>query len=189
MYVRHWVARAADDNKVLVAKDCEEHMDLQTPPNPYAPPKTPGPPSPAPIEKHHLNAIFVGASVANGLAYVVMQVPSYVYFWLLRWQGIPLEALFMRAAQSVPLLLLDHALGILCCMPGGYWAARLGVDRPLKCAGLAACAVSSVAVLLITCIPYPNPVPFWSQIASVLTPFPGCWLGAFWWCSKQADRE
>ncbi|MET1023073.1 MAG: hypothetical protein ABWX87_02065 [Pseudoxanthomonas sp.] len=164
-------------------------MDLQTPPNPYAPPRTPGPRPHTPIDQHHLNAIFVGASVANGLAYVVMQVPPYIYFWLLRWQGVPLEALFMRAAQSVPLLLLVHALGILSCMPGGYWAARLGAGSPLKCAGFSACAVSSVAVLLMTCLPYPNPVPVWSQIASVLTPFPGCWLGALWWCGKQAAQE
>jgi hypothetical protein len=125
-------------------------------------------------------AILLGAAIGNGIAYTVLSVSALVFLWALVAQGVPIQELYTRAYQSSSYLIFAHIVGIVCLLPGGYWAAHLSRKRHFLNAFLAGFLVS-VFSLIENLVPYNLPIPFWSRVASAAIPIPAFLLGAFWW--------
>ena len=131
------------------------------------------------------SAVFVGAAVANGTCYAVLLISGNIFTWILTGQGVPSHELYARVYQSSAYLVFGHALGVLCCVPGGYWSARLGPEKPYFNS-----LVSASIVVLLTLaaffVPYELPIPFWSRVVSVGAPFAGFLVGAHWWRRRNS---
>jgi hypothetical protein len=145
--------------------------------NPYAPPSAaaentrPG--------SGRSVAVLVGAAIGNGIAYAVLSISGLVLLWVLTAQGVPAQELYSRAYQSNAYLLFAHFVGLVCLLPGGYWAARLSREGPVLSALLAGSLVS-VFTLAQNFVPYNFPIPLWSRVASIAIPIPAFALGALW---------
>jgi hypothetical protein len=146
--------------------------------NPYAQPSSSVGDTAEP--NNNATAVFVGAAVGNGTAYAVLFLFGLGFMWILKVQGVPEQELYARAYQSTAYVFLAHIVGMLCCLPGGYWSARLGRQRPYFNSFLAACVVAAFTFATYL-MPYALPIPFWSRVVSVVTPFLGFLLGAHWW--------
>lgn len=124
-------------------------------------------------------AILIGVAIGTGTAYAILSLSGLVFLWILTTQGVPAQQLYVRAYQSTGYLLLAHALGFLCELPGGYWSARLSNIRPANNALLAGLLGSALAFAQ-NLTPYELPVPVWSRIVSIVVPVPAFLLGALW---------
>jgi hypothetical protein len=145
---------------------------------PYAPPKSQVTVADEPGNR--ATAVFVGAAIGNGTAYAVLFIFGLIFMWGLAAQGIPSNELYARAYQSTIYLIFAHVVGLLCCLPGGYWSARLSRDSPYFNSFLAAGLVVLVTFAAYL-MPYEVPIPFWSRVTSLIAPFAGFLLGAHWW--------
>jgi hypothetical protein len=157
---------------------------MQTDINPYA---TPHAPLPEPVARKFLTAVLIGAAIGNGIAYAVLWVVSIGFLWLLTLQGVPTEELYVRAYASTPYLVFAQAVAFVCLLPGGYWSARLSPSNGTA-AALWAAFVMTALVALEYIAPYQLPIPAWSRVLSLLSPFPAFWLGAVIWHRKDAAR-
>ena len=146
--------------------------------NPYIAPKSQ---SGKIIEpRQSATAIFVGAAIGNGTCYAVLFMFGTIFMWMLTAQGVPSHELYVRANQSSTFLILVHVVAVLCCLPGGYWSAKLGPEKPYVNSLLAAGVVAFLTFAAYF-VPYELPIPFWSRVVSVVSPFAGFLLGARWW--------
>jgi hypothetical protein len=93
---------------------------------------------------------------------------------------VPSHELYAQISQSSAYLAFGHGLAVLGCVPGGYWSARLGPEKPYFHSFVSG---GIVALLTLTAyiVPYELPIPFWSRVVSVVTPFAGFLLGAQCW--------
>lgn len=155
---------------------------MQTDINPYA---TPHAPPPEQASRKFLTAVLIGAAIGNGIAYAVLWVVSIGFLWLLTLQGVPTEELYVRAYASTPYLVLANAVAFVCLLPGGYWSARLSPSNGTAAALLAALVMAALAALEYIA-PYQLPLPTWSRVVSLLSPFPAFWLGAVIWRRRDA---
>ena len=131
-------------------------------------------------------SVLIAAAVGYGLSYVVLFVFGLIFLWVLVGLGVPGNETLVRAYQSASYLLFAHAVGFLCLMPGGLWAARLSATSHFRNAALAG-AVVAVVTLLGNLVPYSLPIPPWSRAASVLLPIPAFLLGAV--LQRRAKRD
>jgi hypothetical protein len=146
--------------------------------NPYTPP-TSHIPDPE-LTGSSATAIIIGAAIGIGIAYLVLSPIDQAYFWILTFQGVPTDALYARAFQNTPYVVVTHVIGFVCCMPGGFWSARLSRRNPVRNAILAGIAIT-VFTAIQSIVPFPVPVPMWSQWATILIPLPAFFAGGFLW--------
>jgi hypothetical protein len=130
-------------------------------------------------------AILLGAAIGNGAAYAALGLCGLVFLWLLTLQGAKPQELYTLAYQSTSYLVFAHLIGLICLVPGGYWAARLSCGRHLVNASFAGFLVAAFAMIQ-NLVPYDLPIPFWSRIASIAIPIPAFLIGALWW--RQSRR-
>lgn len=152
--------------------------------NPYAAPLAP---LPEQATRVRITAVLIGAAIGNGIFYAVISVLGMGYFWLLVLQGVPTEQLYVHAYASTPYLVVAHAVGFVCMVPGGYWSARLSPNAGTATALWAAAAMAALATLDYVA-PYEFPIPGWSRVVSLLGPFPAFWLGAVLWTREVEAR-
>jgi hypothetical protein len=124
--------------------------------------------------------VLLGFCIGNGASYAALYLSGLVFLWVLVAQGVAPEQVYARAYQSTPYLVYAHILGFLTTMPGGYWTARLSSGSPVRRTLLASALMSAFVVAQLA-IPYDLPIPWWSQIASVVTPIPAFIAGMLWW--------
>lgn len=158
---------------------------MQTDINPYA---TPHAPPPEQASHPRLTAVLIGAAIGNGIAYAVLWVISIGFLWLLTLQGVPTEELYFRAYASTPYLVLAQTVAFICLLPGGYWSARLSPSNGAAVALWAALLIAGLAALEYIS-PYQQPLPAWSRVVSLVSPFPAFWLGAVIWYRRDAARS
>jgi hypothetical protein len=124
--------------------------------------------------------VLLGFCIGNGASYAALYISGLVFLWVLVAQGVPPEEVYARAYQSTPYLVYAHILGFLAMAPGGYWTARLSSGSPVRRTLFAGALMSSFVVAQLA-IPYDLPIPWWSQVASVVTPIPAFIAGMLWW--------
>lgn len=122
----------------------------------------------------------VGFCVGVGGSYVALFTSGLIFLWVLIAQGIAPENVYAQAYQSTPYLIYAHILGFVTTAPGGYWTARLSSDGTLWQVIFAGSLMTIFAFVQLA-IPYELPIPWWSQIASVVTPIPAFVAGMYLW--------
>jgi hypothetical protein len=152
---------------------------------PYAPPNSQVGTTTEPGSS--VTAVLVGAAVGNGTCYAVLLIFGNIFMWILTGQGVPSHELYGHIYQSNAYIVFAHAVGLMCCIPGGYWSARLGPEKPYFNSSFAACIVALVTFAAYL-VPYALPIPFWSRVISVVAPFAGFLLGAHLWLRRVINR-
>ncbi|HEV6968675.1 hypothetical protein [Roseateles sp.] len=122
-------------------------------------------------------AALLGAAVGIASSYVVLFISGLVFVWALVWSGVPENESYARAYESTAYLAFAHALGFVCMLPGGLWAARFSERAHTRNAAIAGLLVALFA-LTANLVPYYLPVPLWSKVASTILPIPAFMLGA-----------
>lgn len=124
--------------------------------------------------------VLLGFCIGNGASYAALYISGLVFLWVLVAQGVAPDQVYARAYESTPYLIYAHILGFVTTATGGYWTARLSSTNPLR-RTLFAGILMSVFVVAQLAIPYDLPIPWWSQLASVLIPIPAFIAGMLWW--------
>ena len=143
--------------------------------DPYA---TPGAPLGTPArEPSNREPIWIGAAIGMGSSYTVAYAIMFTYMWILTFQGIPSNEMYLYTAQSTPYLLLCDLFAFACFMLGGHWSARLSRAHPMRNALMAGIAISVFGVIG-GLLPYDTGVPLWQRALGFFVTIAGFAAGA-----------
>lgn len=155
-------------------------------PNPFKPPSAELLPAATGLSAS--TAISIAFLFGLGLFYLLSVVTGLLTSWLLIAGGTPVQDLYTVMYESPWINLLGLVVSFVSLMVSGAIVACLRQESPYQGA-IALGAISMVFVIAQYLVPFDYPTPAWSKLASILSPIPGCPLGAWLWKRRPPARS